>query len=59
MAKYLTLTDRFQFQAVAVVTSGVLVMFIEYVGSKISQKSGDKRETEQLFQRILLAVMVC
>ena len=31
--------------------------FLEYVSSKITEETSDKRETERLLQRILLAVM--
>ena len=61
VVNYSALNDGFKFQPVAVKTSGVFdpssMKFLEYSGSKITKKTSDKRDTEHLFQRIILVVM--
>ena len=62
IAKYSALNIRFKLQPAAMETSGVFgpspLMFLEYVGSKITKKPSDKQEMEYLIQCILLAVML-
>ena len=61
VARYSTLNKWVKFQPVVMYASGVLgpssMKLLEYVGSKITKETIDKRETEHLFMRILLAVM--
>ena len=59
--KYRNLTDRYLFQPVAVETTGVLGIqtrtFLKDLGRKMSNETGDMRETAWLLQRISIAVM--
>ena len=58
-SKYASLTDRFDFQPIAVETSGVFgestPVFLHSLGSRIGSAKGDVRECTCLIQRILLA----
>ena len=59
--KYGALTDRYDFQPIAVETSGVLGPstrhFLRTLGSKISVSKGEPRETSWLYGRISMAVL--
>ena len=59
-AKYPDLVRRFRFEPVAIETSGVYgpttKIIVQEIGRKISQISGDKRETMWLKQRLSIAI---
>ena len=59
--KYASLTDRFDFQPIAVETSGVFgvstLVFLRNLGSRIASAKGDVRERTWLIQRISLAIV--
>ena len=59
--KYRALSDRFHFQPFAVETSGVIgpssLSFLRSLGNRISDITGDLRETSFLLQRISLAIV--
>ena len=59
--KYSALTDRYLFEPVAVETTGVLgpssKVFLHRLGKRITARTGNKRETSWLFERISLAVV--
>ena len=59
--RYRGLTDRYLFQPVAIETTGVFgpstLTFLRELGKRISARTGDKRETSWLLQRISLAVV--
>ena len=59
--RYAELGQRFKFVAVAVETSGCFgsstVPFLRDLGLRIARETGDKRESDFLFQRISLAVV--
>ena len=61
VAKYSALTDRYIFEPVAVETSGAIgpssMAFLKLLGSKLSDSTRDRRETEWLMQRISLAIV--
>ena len=58
--KYTELSERFRFEPLAVETTGVLgpssLKFVAELGNRIRQYTGERRETQWLFQRISLAV---
>ena len=58
--KYRELSERFRFEPLAVETTGVLgpssLKFVSELGNRIRQYTGERRETQWLFQRISLAV---
>ena len=60
MAKYSDLSGHFVFQPIAVETQGPLNEsardLLSEVGRKISERSGDEREIQFLFQRISVVV---
>jgi len=60
MAKYSDLSSHFVFQPIAVATQGPLNQsargLLSEVGRKISERSGDERETQFLSQRISVVV---
>ena len=60
MAKYSDLSSHFVFQPIAVKTQGPLNEsardLLSDVGRKISERSGDEREIQFLFQRISVVV---
>ena len=60
-AKYEAIADRYIFVPVAVETTGVLgpstTRFLAEVGTRISSVTGDKRESEWLFQRLSMAII--
>ena len=57
---YQSLTDRYRFEPLAVETSGVYgkssAKFVAELGRRISAKTGEKRETAWLRQRISVAI---
>ena len=59
--KYASLTDRYQFEAIAVETSGVVgrssTAFLQRLGKRITAQSGDRRETSWLFERLSIAII--
>ena len=59
-AKYPDLVRRFRFEPIAIETSGVYGpttrIIVHEIGKKISQISGDKRETMWLKQRLSIAI---
>ena len=59
--KYSGLTDRYLFEPIAVETTGVLgpstTVFLQRLGKRISARTGNKRETSWLIERISLAVV--
>ena len=59
--KYTSITDRFDFQPIAVETSGVFGesthVFLCNLGSRIASAKGDVRERSWLIQRISLAIV--
>ena len=59
--KYASLVDRYQFEPVALETTGVVgtstKAFLQRLGKRISAQSGDRRETSWLFERLSLAVV--
>ena len=61
LQRYADLGRRFEFQPIAVETSGVLgqstLPFLKKLGRRISHDTGEKREAEYLFQRLSLAVV--
>ena len=61
MLNYTSLTDRYIFMSFAVETSGVIgansLHFLRRLGCMASQQSNNPQETEQLFQRISIAVL--
>ena len=58
---YSSLTDRYMFEPLAIETTGVYgktsARFVAEVGRRIALKSGDKRETAWLRQRLSIAVV--
>ena len=58
---YSSLTDRYRFEPLAIETSGVYgkssAKLVAEIGRRISGKTGDKRETAWLRQRLSMAVM--
>ena len=58
---YASLTSRYKFSPIAAETSGVLgpatTTFIKELGRLITARTGDKRETEWLLQRLSVAVV--
>ena len=60
-AKYEAITDRHIFVPVAAETTGVLgpstTRFLAELGTRISAVTGDKRESEWLFQRLSMAII--
>ena len=60
-AKYSALTPRFQFEVLAVETSGSFGpasdKFVAELGRRVTARTGDKRETAWLRQRISLAIV--
>ena len=59
-SKYASLADRYQFEPIAVETSGVLgpstTAFLQRLGKRITAQSGNRRETAWLFERLSIAV---
>ena len=59
--KYASLADRYLFEPVAIETSGVLgtstSAFIRGLGMRITARTGDKRETRWLLERLSIAVV--
>ena len=59
--KYTALTDRYLFEPVAVETTGVLgpstSVFLRRLGKKITARTGNKRETSWLMERVSLAIV--
>ena len=59
--RYRQLTDRYLFEPVAVETSGAIgpstAQFLRKLGKRISARTGDKRETKWLMERISIAVV--
>ena len=59
--KYSSLTDRYRFEPLAIETSGAYgkssAKFVSEIGRRIVGKTGDKRETAWLRQRLSIAVM--
>ena len=59
--RYAELGRRFQFQPIAVETSGSLgqstLPFLKELGRRIARETGDTREVEYIFQRVSLAVV--
>ena len=58
--RYAEISARFRFEPLAVETTGVLgpssLKFVTELGSRARQCTGERRETQWLFQRISLAV---
>ena len=58
--KYSGLVVRFRFEPIAIETSGVFGhstrIIISEIGKRISEKTGDKRETTWLKQRLSIAI---
>ena len=58
--KYSDLSMRHRFEPLAVETTGVFgptsLKFVSELGSRVRQRTGERRETQWLFQRISLAV---
>ena len=59
-AKYHDLMGRFRFETIAIETSGVYgpstKIIVQEIGNKISQTSGDRRESMWLKQRLSIAI---
>ena len=59
--KYASLANRYEFQPIAVETSGVLgpstIAFLQRLGKKITAQSENRRETSWLFERLSIAVV--
>lgn len=59
--RYAELGRRYRFQPVAVETCGVFgqstLSFLKELGRRITRETGDRRETEFLFQRVSIAVV--
>ena len=59
--KYSALSDRYTFEPVAVETTGVFgpssKVFLHRLGKRITARTGNKRETSWLLERISLAVV--
>ena len=59
--KYSVISETFRFEPMAVETSGVIgpssLKFLTELGSRIRERTGERRETQWLFQRISLAVV--
>ena len=59
-AKYPDMVRRFRFEPIAIETSGVYgpstCVIVQEIGKKISQISGDKRESMWLKQRLSIAI---
>ena len=59
-AKYPDLVRRFRFEPIAIETSGVYgpstKKIVQEIGNKISQTSGDRRESMWLKQRLSIAI---
>ena len=59
--RYLALTDRYLFEPVAVETSGAIGPstrnFLQRLGKRITERTGNRRESSWLFERISLAVI--
>ena len=59
--RYASLSSRYKFSPIAVETSGVLgpvtTTFIKELGRLITARTGDRRETEWLLQRLSIAVV--
>ena len=60
-SKYASLVDRYQFEPVAIETTGVVGVstkaFLQRLGKRMTAQSGDRRETSWLFERLSLAVV--
>ena len=60
-SKYASLVDRYQFEPVAIETTGVVGIstkaFLQRLGKRMTAQSGDRRETTWLFERLSLAVV--
>ena len=60
-SKYASLVDRYQFEPIAIETTGVVgtstKAFLQCLGRRIAAKSGDRRETSWLFERLSIAVV--
>ena len=60
-SKYASLTDRIEFQPIAVETSGVFVestlVFLRNLGSRTASANGDVRERSWLIKRMSLVVV--
>ena len=60
-ARYSSLADRYLFQPVAIETTGAMGSstraFIDSLGKRISERSGDRRETSWLHERLSIAVV--
>ena len=58
--RYAGITDRYLFEPVAIETSGAVGSttraFLQYLGSRISAQTGDRRETSWLSERLSIAV---
>ena len=58
--KYSGITDRYLFEPVAVETTRVFgsstQTFLHHLGTRITEQSGERRETSWLFERISIAV---
>ena len=58
--KYSELANRYRFEPIAIETAGVMGAsardIVEEIGKRISEKSGEKRETWWLLQRLSIAV---